>query len=79
MTTTEPRTDQEILDRSSMDDVDAIADFNPDPDEVIHAVKDQAEALLPGITQKVHGQGLTSCMKRQKIRNGMPKLTLTGL
>ena len=46
MTTTEPRTDQEILDRSSMDDVDAIAEFNADPAEVIHAVKDQAEALF---------------------------------
>ena len=37
MTTTEPRTEQEILDRESMDDVDAIAAFNPDPEEVLHA------------------------------------------
>ena len=46
MTTTEPRTEQEILDRESMDDVDAIAAFNPDPDEVLHAVQDQADALF---------------------------------
>ncbi len=46
MTTTDPRTDQEILERSSMDDVDAIAEFNADPDEVIHAVKNQADTLF---------------------------------
>ena len=46
MTTTQPRTDQEILGRTAMDDVDSIAEFNPDPDEVIHAVQDQAEALF---------------------------------
>ena len=46
MTTTEPRTEQEILDRESMDDVDAIAAFNPDPEEVLHAVQDQADALF---------------------------------
>ena len=46
MTTTEPRTEREILDRDSIDDVDAIAEFNPDPVEIIHAVEDQAEALF---------------------------------
>ena len=46
MTTTDPRTDQEILERSTMDDVDAIAEFNADPDEVIHAVKNQADTLF---------------------------------
>ena len=46
MTSTEPRTEQEILDRESMDDVDAIAAFNPDPVEVLHAVQDQADALF---------------------------------
>ena len=32
MTTTEPRTEQEILDRESMDDVDAIAPDIGNPD-----------------------------------------------
>ena len=46
MTTTEPRTEGEILDSDSIDDVDAKAEFNPDPVEIIHAVEDQAEALF---------------------------------
>lgn len=53
MTTLEPdtdrRSDEEILGRAGVDDVDAIMDiaiWNADPDEVAHAVADQADALF---------------------------------
>ena len=78
MTTTEPRTEQEILDRESMDDVDAIAAFNPDPEEVLHAVQDQADALFTWDYSKGSRRGLTSFMRRQKFHSGMHKLILTG-
>ncbi|MEM7286918.1 MAG: ferritin-like domain-containing protein [Actinomycetota bacterium] len=49
MTATEMRTDEEILGRVDVNDVDAITELaraNVDPDEVAHAVADQADALF---------------------------------
>ena len=49
MTAAEMRTDEEILGRIDVNDVDAITELaraNVDPDEVAHAVADQADALF---------------------------------
>ena len=41
-----PREDNQILGRAHVNDIDSIASTNADPDEVLHAVKDQADALF---------------------------------
>ena len=41
-----PREDNQILGRAHVNDIDSIACTNADPDEVLHAVKDQADALF---------------------------------
>ena len=40
------REDSQILGRAHVNDIDSIAATNADPDEVLHAVKDQADALF---------------------------------
>ena len=67
MTTTEPRTEQEILDREFIDDVDAIAEFNPDPEEVLHAVKDQADALFTWDYSKGERPRLDKLYEKAKV------------
>jgi hypothetical protein len=47
MTTTDPTTNESILGRTDLDDLEAIlAVSNTDPDEVEHAVKDNADAIF---------------------------------
>ena len=76
MTTTEPdaagemRSDAEILDRKGVDDVDAIMDiaiWNADPDEVTHAVADQADALFTWDYTKAARPKLDKLYEKAKV------------
>jgi hypothetical protein len=73
MTATEPtamRSDAEILDRARVDDVDAIMDiaiWNADPDEVAHAVSDQADALFTWDYTKAARPKLDKLYEKAKV------------
>jgi hypothetical protein len=74
MTETEPnpqmRTDQEILGRIDVNDVDAIAalaEFNADPTEVAHAVADQADALFTWDYTKAARPKLDKLYEKAKV------------
>jgi len=68
MSTTEiQRTDQEILDRATQDDIDAIAAYNPDPDAVLHEVQDQADAIFTWDYEKGSRPRLDKLYEKAKV------------
>ncbi|MGI9642725.1 MAG: ferritin-like domain-containing protein, partial [Acidimicrobiia bacterium] len=70
MTSTPMRSDREILDREGVNDVDAIMDiavWNADPDEVSHAVADQADALFTWDYTKAARPKLDKLYEKAKV------------
>jgi len=66
----EMRSDQQILGRIDVNDADAIADlaqYNADPDEVIHAVKDQSDALFTWDYTKAARPKLDKLYEKAKV------------
>ena len=66
MTTIEPRTDKEILDRSSMDDIDAIAEFNPDPNKQANEVLFSCKKSSPNHPQLIFNGTVVTKVNNQK-------------
>ncbi len=70
MTAAEMRSDAEILGREHVDDVEAIveiAQWNADPDEVSHAVADQADALFTWDYTKAARPKLDKLYEKAKV------------
>ena len=70
MTAAEMRTDEEILGRIDVNDVDAITELaraNVDPDEVAHAVADQADALFTWDYTKAARPKLDKLYEKAKV------------
>ncbi len=62
-------TDEQILDRSDVNDMEAILSIaNTDVDEVIHAVKDNADAIFTWDYEKGARPALNKLYEKAKIR-----------
>ena len=58
---------EEIIGRTDPNDFEAVlAMTNTDPNEVIHAVEDNASASTHGITRKARAPSWPSCTRKQK-------------
>ena len=77
MTAAEMRTDEEILGRIDVNDVDAITELaraNVDPDEVAHAVADQADALFTWDSTKAARPKLDNAVPRPPFERGIARV-----
>ena len=72
-------TNEEILGRSDANDLEAIlAITNDDMDSVIHAVKDNAEAIFTWDYEKGSARRSTSSTRRRRRRSGTARPTCRG-